>query len=323
MAFTEDTNDYDIIAALGDQPNANDGLTSDNLKAEFDKVGNAYQTFFNDTFLTEIASAVDGSSGASNIGAYSAAHGATVQAILTAIIAAGTGSIPADGSISDLKLATDVKMGSIAALTGGESNAVAAINAVVADLVTEAAALVTHKSSSDHDGRYFTETELLAGAIDARYYTETEANALLLAKQDKSVMTTAGDIVQATGAGAWERLAIGTAGQTPAVNSGATALEYVTPTNVATGTYGGNDGTDRTISLSFTPKLVLIVASNHIHVGFTTAVLYGFKIINATVSTSSANADRPRMTTNGFIVSGSGADDTNSVSYTYSYTAIG
>ena len=37
--------------------------------------------------------------------------------------------------------------------------------------------LVTHKTSSDHDSRYYTETELNAGQLDSRYYTETELNA--------------------------------------------------------------------------------------------------------------------------------------------------
>ena len=36
--------------------------------------------------------------------------------------------------------------------------------------------LVTHKTSSDHDSRYYTKTELNAGQLDSRYYTETELN---------------------------------------------------------------------------------------------------------------------------------------------------
>ena len=37
-------------------------------------------------------------------------------------------------------------------------------------------ALNTHKTSTDHDGRYYTEAELNAGQLDNRYYTETELN---------------------------------------------------------------------------------------------------------------------------------------------------
>ena len=39
--------------------------------------------------------------------------------------------------------------------------------------------LTTHASSSDHDGRYYTETELDAGQLDNRYYTESEVDALI------------------------------------------------------------------------------------------------------------------------------------------------
>ena len=43
-------------------------------------------------------------------------------------------------------------------------------------LIADAQALATHKMSNDHDGRYYTETELNAGMLDTRYYTETELN---------------------------------------------------------------------------------------------------------------------------------------------------
>lgn len=38
-------------------------------------------------------------------------------------------------------------------------------------------ALVTHKASADHDGRYYTKTLLEGGQLDNRYFTETEINA--------------------------------------------------------------------------------------------------------------------------------------------------
>lgn len=49
-----------------------------------------------------------------------------------------------------------------------------------------------------------------------------------------SLFTTAGDIVQATGATAVARLGIGTARQVPFVNAGATALAYLNPITIAT-----------------------------------------------------------------------------------------
>jgi hypothetical protein len=46
----------------------------------------------------------------------------------------------------------------------------------------------------NHDGRYYTETELDAGQLDNRYYTETEVNAFLL----KSVKSTANKTINYT-----------------------------------------------------------------------------------------------------------------------------
>lgn len=45
-------------------------------------------------------------------------------------------------------------------------------------------ALNTHKTSTDHDGRYYTETELNAGQLNNLYYTETEADALFATQAD-------------------------------------------------------------------------------------------------------------------------------------------
>lgn len=55
---------------------------------------------------------------------------------------------------------------------------------VDASLTADSGALTTHKTSSDHDGRYYTETELNAGQLDTRYYTETEIDANLVTKTD-------------------------------------------------------------------------------------------------------------------------------------------
>lgn len=55
---------------------------------------------------------------------------------------------------------------------------------VDASLTADSGALTTHKTSGDHDGRYYTETELNAGQLDTRYYTETEVDANLVTKTD-------------------------------------------------------------------------------------------------------------------------------------------
>jgi len=65
----------------------------------------------------------------------------------------------------------------------------------LAGLDGEPTALTTHKSSSDHDGRYYTETEVdtllsnksdTSHTHDSRYYTETEVDTLLSNKADSS-----------------------------------------------------------------------------------------------------------------------------------------
>lgn len=53
MAFTQFTQDMDIIAKLSDSPNVDDGLTAAQLKAKFDEAGKALKAYINNTLLTE------------------------------------------------------------------------------------------------------------------------------------------------------------------------------------------------------------------------------------------------------------------------------
>lgn len=79
----------------------------------------------------------DSDSGAKNVGARSIPGivGNDVQTVLESIVAAGTGTVPPDGTISNAKLATDVKVGSLATLnTTAKTDAVSAINEVLADV---------------------------------------------------------------------------------------------------------------------------------------------------------------------------------------------
>lgn len=85
----------------------------------------------------------------------------------------------------------------------------AAVGKVLWDKIVDAvAALATHKSSADHDGRYYTETEMdtkLGGKSstghthDDRYYTESEINTKLDGKSNTnhghSGMLVTGDVV--------------------------------------------------------------------------------------------------------------------------------
>lgn len=66
----------------------------------------------------------------------------------------------------------------ITAFNGTNDTDIPLLDSRVTDLETrmtaEEGALVTHKTSADHDARYYTEVELDAGQLDNRYHTETE-----------------------------------------------------------------------------------------------------------------------------------------------------
>lgn len=50
----------------------------------------------------------------------------------------------------------------------------ARVNTNQSNIATVSGALATHKTSTDHDMRYFNKTELLEGELDTRYYTQTQ-----------------------------------------------------------------------------------------------------------------------------------------------------
>lgn len=106
MALTQFTTDISYIAALPDSPTPNGGFSKSQLKAEFDKAGNALKTFINDTMIAEIElelnnksnssehynkndlnSTVGGSSGADKIGvtAIDGLSGTTAQTVLESV----------------------------------------------------------------------------------------------------------------------------------------------------------------------------------------------------------------------------------------------
>jgi len=111
------------------------------LKAKFDLASSDIKTYVADDLLVELQDETLGNSGSNTIGHNS-----------TSITADNVG----DG-LEEIKLLAD----------DNESR-----------IGTEEGALTTHKSSGDHDGRYYTEIELDAGQLDNRYYTETEIAAL-------------------------------------------------------------------------------------------------------------------------------------------------
>lgn len=215
--------------------------------------------------------------------------------------------------------------------------------------------LNTHKTSTDHDGRYYTETEtdtLLTGKIDKSLlttqgdiiYASGSSTPARLAKGTarqqlsmnsgatapewvaslQSLMTAQGDIVYATGANTPSRLAIGTALQMLRVNSGATGIEWASPVNVATGSFTGNDAANRSISTGFAPRFVIVQGNSITCITCTTW--------NATIDTAAGTvptrSDHLYLSGENFAFyvtysSSGGSNKMNVTGQTYYYTAIG
>lgn len=142
----------------------------------------------------------------------------------------------------------------------------------------------------------------------------------------QSLLTTQGDLPYASSANTPTRLAKGTAGQILTMNSGATAPEWGTASPTASGSYTGDATTDRTVTLAFTPKYVVIRSNQnyifHSDVQSSVSQL-GYRISTTTIGVQTTNATRPALTTLGFIVSGSAAEETNHSGSTFYYMAVG
>jgi microcystin-dependent protein len=130
MAFTQLTANVANVAALDDQPTTSAAAT----KAVFDKAGTDIKTFINDSLIAEL----EATAGAAKIGCTGAT--ATLQAFIDAVEAAGSGTTPGAGVVTDAMMATDVKIGSLAALTTTAKTSIqAAINELVTSVATAAA----------------------------------------------------------------------------------------------------------------------------------------------------------------------------------------
>ena len=162
MALTRPTYDVDNIQSLADQPTESATV----LKITFDKTGSDGKDFF-DTHIDELESETDGVSGADGIGitpVTSVGAFTRIQAFLEGLVSkvlltdnttvytptsdynpatkgyvdtttAGVvlGQIP-DNSLTDAKLGTDIKIGSLALLdTTDKTGVVNSINEVIAD----------------------------------------------------------------------------------------------------------------------------------------------------------------------------------------------
>jgi hypothetical protein len=133
--FTACAITVNTIQSLSDNPNTDDGLSSAQLKAKFDQVAVDIKAYINNSLIPDFVSVAQTMSGAKKIGLYtvSGLSAANVQDAIQEIVTAGLGGLPADGSITDAKLGSDVKVGSLLNLsTSNKVNIVGAINEVVA-----------------------------------------------------------------------------------------------------------------------------------------------------------------------------------------------
>jgi hypothetical protein len=128
MAFTKVTDATNNIASLANKPVEAPAT----LKQKFDQIGEDLKDYINNTLTEEL----EATTAAANLGQdLGGGYGATVQSALDTIVAAGSGTIPPDGTISNSKLATDVKVGSLATLTTTEKGSVVgALNEIDANV---------------------------------------------------------------------------------------------------------------------------------------------------------------------------------------------
>lgn len=104
MAFNSFNEDMDIISKLGDEPNEDDGLSADALKAKFDLAGKKIKTFLNN-----LISAMAGENGAANIGFESSENVPAdnvqdaIENVQEQLVGVSQGAV-ADGSITTAKL---------------------------------------------------------------------------------------------------------------------------------------------------------------------------------------------------------------------------
>jgi len=79
----------------------------------------------------------------------------------------------------------------------GKISNLAGVGRVSETIKLNAANLITHKASNDHDSKYYTKILMDAGQMDSRYYTETEINstvATLATKVENNLKANSADV---------------------------------------------------------------------------------------------------------------------------------
>lgn len=149
--------------------------------------------------------------------------GQAVDTALADLKGGTTGQVLTKNSNTDMDFVWSSEAGDISSvtattpLTGGGSSGDVTIGIQSASTTQSGAVQLENSTSSTS-----TTTAAVPASVKSAYDL---ANAAI----PKSTVTTAGDIIYGTGSAAVSRLGVGTAGQVLAVNSGATAVEWVTP----------------------------------------------------------------------------------------------
>lgn len=153
-------------------------------------------------------------------------------------------------------------------LTGGGTSGAITVGIQDASTTQKGSVQLSDSTSTTSSVLAATPTAVKA-AKDAADAAQTTATAAI----PKSTVTTAGDVIYATGSSAVTRLGIGTAGQVLTVNGGGTAPAWATPsggggmTSIASGSLSGSSLALTSISGSY-KNLVLIMRNFYSSVDF-------------------------------------------------------
>lgn len=164
MAFTQLSDDLNIIQALDDEPNDVGGLSAAELKAKFDQAANIIKTYLNDTLLSELG----GETGAPNIGVYPIDDLPDVEDVQAALLGI-------------LEIAKDAQSGT---LTPGIIDTVKLADSAVTTVKIADSAVTTAKIANSN----VTAGKIASSAVTA---AKVAANAVETAKIKDSAVTTA------------------------------------------------------------------------------------------------------------------------------------
>ena len=112
----------------------------------------------------------------------------------------------------------------------------------------------------------------------------------------------------------------------PLATLGKAAAKAPVPLDVVSGSYTGDGTTDRVIPLPFTPKLVMVTgdgSTTPLHISPIHSSTNGWTLYNSANPFVGALTNLfPRLTTNGFIVTGSATNDVNQTGRGFNYVAF-